>query len=95
MREENEIEKNENESEDGVVEHSKVQALGCNLGISDTTISHAPQPLPLPQPLTTNSPSNHSFYSLSLSLSLSLSPTTSVLLNTQLMNAAGIPMSLD
>ena len=27
MREENEIEKNENESEDGVVEHSKVQAL--------------------------------------------------------------------
>ena len=25
MREENEIEKNENESEDGVVEHSKVQ----------------------------------------------------------------------
>ena len=28
MREENEIEKNKNESEDGVVEHSKVQALG-------------------------------------------------------------------
>ena len=27
VREENEIEKNENESEDGVVEHSKVQAL--------------------------------------------------------------------
>ena len=27
MREENEIEKNENESEDGVVEHSKVQEL--------------------------------------------------------------------
>ena len=27
MREENEIEKNDNESEDGVVEHSKVQAL--------------------------------------------------------------------
>ena len=27
MREENEIEKNENESEDGVVEPSKVQAL--------------------------------------------------------------------
>ena len=27
MREENEIEKNENESEGGVVEHSKVQAL--------------------------------------------------------------------
>ena len=27
MREENEIEKNENENEDGVVEHSKVQAL--------------------------------------------------------------------
>ena len=27
MREENEIEKNENESEDGVVEHSKVQAF--------------------------------------------------------------------
>ena len=27
MREENEIEKNENESEIGVVEHSKVQAL--------------------------------------------------------------------
>ena len=27
MREENEIEKNENESEDGVVGHSKVQAL--------------------------------------------------------------------
>ena len=27
MREENEIEKNENESEDGVVEHSEVQAL--------------------------------------------------------------------
>ena len=26
-REENQIEKNENESEDGVVEHSKVQAL--------------------------------------------------------------------
>ena len=26
-REENEIEKNENESEDGVVEHSKVQEL--------------------------------------------------------------------
>ena len=27
VREENEIEKNENESEDGVVKHSKVQAL--------------------------------------------------------------------
>ena len=27
MREENEIEKNENESEDGAVEHSKVQEL--------------------------------------------------------------------
>ena len=27
MREENEIEKNENESEDGVIEYSKVQAL--------------------------------------------------------------------
>ena len=27
MREENETEKNENESEDGVVEHSKVQEL--------------------------------------------------------------------
>ena len=27
VREENEIEKNENESEDGVVEHSKVQEL--------------------------------------------------------------------
>ena len=27
VREENEIEKNENESEDGVVEHSKVQVL--------------------------------------------------------------------
>ena len=27
MREENEIEKNENESEDGLVEHSKVQKL--------------------------------------------------------------------
>ena len=27
MREENEIEKNENESEDGVAEHSKMQAL--------------------------------------------------------------------
>ena len=27
VREENEIEKNENESEDGMVEHSKVQAL--------------------------------------------------------------------
>ena len=27
MREENEIERNENESKDGVVEHSKVQAL--------------------------------------------------------------------
>ena len=27
MREENEIQKNENESEDGVVEHSKVKAL--------------------------------------------------------------------
>ena len=27
MREENEIQKNENESEDGVVENSKVQAL--------------------------------------------------------------------
>ena len=27
MREENEIEKNENESEDGVVEHSKEQEL--------------------------------------------------------------------
>ena len=27
IREENEIEENENESEDGVIEHSKVQAL--------------------------------------------------------------------
>ena len=29
MREENGLEKNENESEDGVVEHSKEQELDC------------------------------------------------------------------